>query len=352
MEGELSTISHEATVLALDLGGTQIRAALVRADGTRVGRTSLATPIASGPAAVIAACIDALRHARSLAATEDPSAAARIVGVGVSAPGPLDPWTGVAVEPPNLGPDFPGTPITAPISTALKLPAYLEHDTKVAILGEHRFGAGQGIDDLFYLTFSTGLGAAVMSGGRLITGPDDTAIEVGHAPITLDGPPCSCGGVGHLEAHASGVALARVGLEAAVSGRSPWLAAWLAAHPGGIPDAALVAAAAADGDRVAADLIEHALFAVSRAIAGFVNVFNPTRIIIGGSLAEAHWGRLAPKVATEIAGQAFKLPARRVSVHLAELGGDVSLAGCHPMVISRLSDPAWARAVAAREHGG
>jgi len=343
--------SADPTVLALDLGGTQIRAAVVRADGSRIGRESSTTPISNGPAAIVAACISTLQRARDAARAEDASAVARLVGIGISAPGPIDPWRGIAVESPNLGPKFPGTDLVGPISAALNLPTLLEHDTKVAILGERAFGAGRGIDDLLYITISTGLGGAVISGGQLYTGPDDTGIEIGHAPITLDGPRCTCGGVGHLEAHASGVALARTGGEAAASGASPWLAAWLAANPRGQISAREVSAAAVSGDRVAQGLIDHALLAISRAAAGFVNVFNPTRIIIGGSFAEAHWEVLHSRIQGEIGDNSFKVPGRRVSVHPAELGGDVSLAGCHPMVVDRIGDPEWERAVAVKSKG-
>lgn len=343
--------SADATVLALDLGGTQIRAAVVRADGSRIGRAASATPVSSGPAAIVAACISTLQQARDTARVEEAAAVARLVGVGISSPGPIDPWRGIAVEPPNLGPDFPGTDLAGPISAALNLPTLLEHDTKVAILGERAFGAGRGVDDLLYITISTGLGGAVISGGRLYTGPDDTGIEIGHAPITLDGPRCACGGIGHLEAHASGVALARTGGEAAASGASPWLAAWLAAHPTGKISAKEVSEAASSGDRVAQGLIDHALLAIGRAVAGFVNVFNPSRIIIGGSFAEAHWMALHSRIEGEISDNSFKVPARRVSVHPAELGGDVGLAGCHPMVVERIGNPEWERTVAVKSKG-
>ncbi|MEI6156676.1 MAG: hypothetical protein WCP88_05740, partial [bacterium] len=85
--------------------------------------------------------------------------------------------------------------------------------------------------------------------------------------------------------------------------------------------------------------------------AGFVNVFNPSRIIIGGSFAEAHWKALHSRIQGEIGDNSFKVPGRRVSVHPAELGGDVSLAGCHPMVVERIGDPEWERAVAVKSKG-
>ncbi|MGA1647379.1 MAG: ROK family protein [Candidatus Limnocylindrus sp.] len=337
----------DATVLALDLGGTQVRAALVRADGARLGRAATPTPVEDGPAAIVAACISTLQLARESAAREEPDALRRLVGVGISAPGPLNPWTGIAVEPANLGPRFPGTDLAGPIAAALGLPAFLEHDTKVAILGECAFGAGIGIDDLMYLTISTGIGAAALSGGHLLTGPDDTALELGHAPISLDGRRCTCGGSGHLEAHAAGWAIAAAGAASAASGESPWLAAWQGAHPQEEVSAKLVAEAAAAGDAVADAILEHAIMAIGRAVAGYVNSFNPVRIIIGGSLAQAHWPRLATRISREISENAFSVPGRRVSVVPAALGGDVSLAGCHPVVTGRLGNAAWDRAVIA-----
>ncbi|MEY2731969.1 MAG: hypothetical protein RLZZ588_694 [Chloroflexota bacterium] len=337
----------DATVLALDLGGTQVRAALVRADGARLGRAATPTPVEDGPAAIVAACISTLQLARESAAREEPDALRRLVGVGISAPGPLNPWTGIAVEPANLGPRFPGTDLAGPIAAALGLPAFLEHDTKVAILGECAFGAGIGIDDLMYLTISTGIGAAALSGGHLLTGPDDTALELGHAPISLDGPRCTCGGSGHLEAHAAGWAIAAAGAASAASGESPWLASWQGAHSQEEVSAKLVAEAAAAGDAVADAILEHAIMAIGRAVAGYVNSFNPVRIIIGGSLAQAHWPRLATRISREISENAFSVPGRRVSVVPAALGGDVSLAGCHPVVTGRLGNAAWDRAVIA-----
>jgi predicted NBD/HSP70 family sugar kinase len=87
--------------------------------------------------------------------------------------------------------------------------------------------------------------------------------------------------------------------------------------------------------------------AIGRAVAGYVNTFNPVRIIIGGSLAQAHWPRLATRISREISENAFSVPGRRVSVVPAALGGDVGLAGCHPVVTGRLGNAAWDRAVIA-----
>jgi len=193
-------------VLALDLGGTRIRAAVVQPDGERLARTETATPTHLGPEAIVAACGEMLATSRD---TAPASVAEALVGVGISSPGPVDPTRGLIVEPPNLGPEFRDIPIASEMATALNLPAFLDRDTNVAALGEHAFGAARGCDDFIYLTVSTGVGGAILSGGKLLRGPDGLAGELGHVPVSLDGPRCGCGGIGHVEAYASGTALAR-----------------------------------------------------------------------------------------------------------------------------------------------
>ena len=178
-------------VLALDLGGTQIRAAVVLPDGGRVARVATETPKAQGPEAVVRACLESLRMSRARAPRQLADGA---VGIGVSSPGPIDPWRGIIIEPPNLGPEFHDIEIAAPLEAALGLPVYLERDTNVAALAEEAFGAARDCPDFLYMTVSTGIGGAIVSEGRILYGPDATAGELGHVPVNLDGPVCGCGG--------------------------------------------------------------------------------------------------------------------------------------------------------------
>src|SRR6185295_8540428 len=146
-----------------------------------------------------------------------------IVGIGLSSPGPVDPTTGFVLEPPNLGPDFRDIPLAPALGEALGLPAFLDRDTNVAALGEHAFGAAKGEDDFIYLTVSTGVGGAIVTGGELLHGPDGLAGELGHVPVSLDGPRCGCGGIGHVEAYASGAGLAKLAKAAVDLGESAFL---------------------------------------------------------------------------------------------------------------------------------
>ncbi len=347
-------------VLALDLGATQLRAATVLPDGNRLTRQAIPTPGRAGPGAVVRACIETLQAALAGAPSEIRAA---ITGIGISSPGPVDPWTGRLVSPPNIGPGFSDIPLAAELERALGLPAYLDRDTNVAALGERAFGAARGVDDFLYITVSTGVGGAIVAGGELLHGPDGMAGELGHVSIELDGPRCGCGGSGHLEAISSGVALARDARAAAADGSSPFLAARAAAAraataqaPGASADpgvgnsdsealAGLDARAVAEGeeagDPACAALMDHARRAFAMACAGFVNAFNPDLIVVGGSIAEHQGERLLGPARDEIRRGSFRVPGARVRLVPAELGRDVGLAGCQPLVEARLGDDRW-----------
>jgi len=330
------TLLSRPPVLALDLGGTLIRAAVVQSDGSRLARVETETPIDEGPSAILRACREALEQARTGVADELRDA---IVGIGISSPGPVDPARGIIVEPPNLGPDFRNVMIAGALGEAHGLPAYLERDTNVAALGEHAFGAARGVDDFIYITVSTGVGGAIVTGGKLLRGPDGLAGELGHEPVSMGGPRCGCGGIGHVEAYASGTALAKEARALVANNGSAFLLD-RSRRIGGASELSAkdVAEGAAAGDRACLELMERARRALAVACVGYVNAFNPHRIVIGGSIAEAEGERMLAPVREAIAREAFEVMARRVRVVPAALGGDVSLAGAYPLVIDRLAE--------------
>lgn len=324
-----------SAVIALDLGGTRIRAAVVLPDGTRLVRNERPTPTERGPRAVVVACREAVRRARAEAPAD---VAEDIAGIGISSPGPVDPMQGVILEPPNLGPRFRDIPLAAEIGAVEDLPAFLDRDTNVAALGEHAFGAARGCDDFIYLTVSTGVGGAIFAAGQLFHGPDGLAGELGHVPVSLDGPRCGCGGLGHVEAIAAGVSLARMADALVAAAASPFLARRARElAPGESLSAKDVAEGSLAGDPACAELMDRARRAVAAACVGYVNAFNPHRIVIGGSIAVAEGDRLLEPIRATIASEAFQVLARRVRVVPAALGGDVSLAGAQPLVMARLA---------------
>src|SRR5450756_2281969 len=167
-------------VLALDVGGTHVRAAVVLDDGSRLALTKVRTPIADGPGAILDACEAALVRAREHVPADIRSG---LVGVGISSPGPVDPWRGVVLQTPNMGPGFNDVPMAAELGASLGLPVFLDRDTTVAALGEMALGATRACEDFIYLTVSSGGGVPIVDGGHNLHGPDDNAGELGHTPV-------------------------------------------------------------------------------------------------------------------------------------------------------------------------
>jgi glucokinase len=326
----------ERPVLAVDLGGTQIRAALITPDLAVHARRAVPTDSEEGIDAVlgrIAALAAAVREETEAQGLPAP------IGVSISSPGPLDPWRGVVVLAPNLV-GWRDVVVAPRIAEALELPAFLERDTNVAVIGEWRYGAARGTRDAIYITVSTGIGGGIVSDGRLIVGRNGTAGEVGHVTVELDGPVCGCGGVGHVEAIASGTALARDARELLARGAGDSPLARLAAD-GREVDAELVARAAEAGDRACAALLEHAWVAIGALCGSLANLLDPEVIVIGGSIAEHH-PALFDVVAREMKLRAFPWLVDLVRVDQPTLGADVSLIGGLPIVNDRLDDPAYA----------
>ncbi|HET8587857.1 MAG TPA: ROK family protein [Candidatus Limnocylindria bacterium] len=323
------------SVLAIDLGGTQLRAAYVSPDASISCRRAVETRGEQGVDRVVARICDLAVQVR------DEAAAAGLpppLGIGISSPGPLDPWRGMVVAPPNL-PGWHDVPLADRVEQCVGLPAFLERDTNVAVMCEWRYGAARGKSDVVYITVSTGVGGGIVLGGRPLIGPDGTAGEVGHMTIDLDGPLCGDGQPGHVEAIGSGTAIARAGRELLANDASPALARL--ADRGDV-DAELVARAADEGDEAARTILDRAWEAVGALCASLVNLLNPEIIVLGGGIA-VHRPELLDAVRQQIALRAFALPARRVRLALAQYPHDVSLIGSLPIVNERIHDPAFRR---------
>ena len=277
------------TVLAIDLGGTRMRAALVAADGRILDRIVLPTP-QDQPCA--AALTDMARRL-----PDRTSALGAVIGV----PGRVLYSAGRLEHAPNLPPGWAASLTETDLGAALGLPVALANDADLAAVGEQRFGAGRGAEDVVYVTLSTGVGAGVVLGGRLVAGQRSGA-EIGHVVVDLSS------GDGRVEALASGSAVARAGAAA------------------GLPaDAAQVLALVPD-DPVAADVWARALRAASACAVGLAHLYCPERLVVGGGLGRHAPGLLhAMRLALDDAGpRGLPVP---IAVVAAELGDDAGLVG-------------------------
>jgi len=266
-----------------------------------IGRDERRTP-QSGADDVIVAMAESARAALA----EAGATAADLEAVGCSAPGPLDHRTGIVHTTQNIA-GFRGVRLAERLAAALGVPAVtLDRDTVMAAVGEALAGAAQGQRDWIYVTVSTGLGGAIVSGGRMVRGTTNTAGEIGHVPVGLDGPACRCGSTGCAEAYAAGRNIAEAY---------------------GVEDASVVYARARAGEERAAALVRRAEAALGNLAVGLVNVLNPALIVVGGSVAEHEPGHVLGPMRAAIAARAFAVPAGAVRIVPAALGADVGLVG-------------------------
>jgi glucokinase len=248
-----------ARVVAVDVGGTDTKAALVGGGGTVLASRSLPTPRAGADTGerVIEMVV------RLVEELGDGAAA-----VGLAVPGLVDERRGIAVASENL--DWADVPFTAAVSKRCGLPTVIGHDVRAGGLAESRLGAARGVQDVVFMPIGTGIAAAILLGGRLHAG-DGYAGEIGHTDAGHD-EPCACGRRGCLEAIASAAAIAR--RYAARTGR-------------GVAGAADVIAAARAGDPAAIAVWDDALDALARALAWVASVLAPEVVVVGGGLSRA-----------------------------------------------------------------
>jgi glucokinase len=309
-------------VVAVDLGGTNIRVAVVTQNGSLTHRRGIPTGAAEGPDAVLERIVGLVREVAEVAGVPERAP------VGIASPGPLDPRSGVVFFTPNL-PGWRDVPLGRRVADGVRRDVFVANDGNCAALGEIAFGAAKGVDDLVYLALGTGVGGGVVSGGRLIDGVRGLGAELGHCVIATDGPRCTCGGVGCLEAFASGWAIAREGTLVATTedGRAIRDAA-----AGGPINASVIARAADTGDAAAAAILERAGRALGAAIGAFVNIFNPELVAIGGGVAVLGDHLLGP-ARRAMTSHSFLANREDVRFAMSALGDDTGLFGAAALAL-------------------
>jgi glucokinase len=310
-------------VVAVDLGGTNLRAAYFPDDDPRPhSQTKTPTKAYEGPEAVVARIV---RSIEELAPADR-----RELRIGVGVPGPLDPVAGVVFETPNL-PGWLNVPLKQLLQDHCQAAVVIGNDANVAALGEWRHGAARGANDVLYLTISTGIGGGVITGGRLLLGVKGLAGELGHMLVDPDGAVCGCGQRGHLEAEAAGPAIARKFRERLAAGESSELTNRLNASAE--ISAADVGRAAEAGDPLARSVIEDAAQIIGRQLASLVHAFNPQVIVVGGGVSTL--GPLLFEPMERALRNGIMHPAYLTDLKIvpAALGDDAGLIGA--MVLAR-----------------
>ncbi|MBE0415102.1 MAG: ROK family protein [Dehalococcoidia bacterium] len=310
-------------IVGVDLGGSKINVILADSRGNIEGRDWRDTLAHEGPEAVIKRIIKSIKQVAS---------GADIAGIGIGAAGTCEASTGIITFSPNL-PEWHNIPLKDIIQREFGLPTYLENDATAAVLGEHFFGAGVGVENLVYVSVGTGIGGGVIIGGQLYHGASGSAGEIGHMTIDVNGPICKCGNIGCWETFASGTALAREAMRRIESGAQTTIPSFAGGDLGRV-SAESVFLAAQVGDNLARDLIWRTAHYLGVGLVNLVNIFNPQLILIGGGLSQMGPLLLDPalKVVSE---RAFELPARAVRIELARLGADAGALGAVALVLQK-----------------
>lgn len=312
--------TEESPILAVDLGGTKIVTALISCRGEIISREYNPTLAEEGADAVINRILTTVNSLVSNALSSSYS----IATIGIAAAGAIDSEKGLVTDSPNL-PGWHNIPLKDMVEKATGIRTFIMNDASAAALGEHIFGAGRGMNNLIYLTVSTGIGGGIIINGRLYSGPSGSAGEIGHTTIDINGPRCSCGNIGCLEMLASGKAVAREAQRLIAQGAKT---AIIELAEGDLQNitAQTVATAAQKGDTLALTIVSKAANYLGVGMVNLVNIFNPEMIIVGGGMAKMGNMLLdgARKVVTE---RAFQMPAQLVRIVPSQLGDNAGALG-------------------------
>ncbi len=305
-------------VLAVDIGGTKILAAVFSGDGELLDSDRCPTQAEEG---IVVAVERLAELAETLLARHGISG---VGAAGIAAAGAIDTGRGLITVSPNL-PGWRDVPLAAMLEERLGVPALLVNDASAAALGEHRYGAARGANDVVLLTLGTGIGGGIIIGGELYLGVSGAAAEIGHMVIDVNGPDCPCGSRGCLEQLASGTAIAREARRRLAAGEKSVLLEMSGGDTNAVT-AALTAAAARKGDTLAGEVFARAATYLGIGLANLINIFNPDVIVLGGGMAAEADLIIEParRVALE---KAFPLPAGAVRIVAAELGNEAGVYG-------------------------
>jgi len=309
--------------LGIDIGATSVDVALTDAHLTVLEQVSEAIDVRNGPEAVLAVVLELVGKLRA----ED--SALEVHGAGVGVPGPVSFRDGVPVAPPIM-PGWNQYPVRSVLAQHLGCTVLLDNDVNIMALGEMHAGLARSVEDLLFVKVGTGVGCGIVVDGAVYRGANGSAGDIGHIRVDDDGPMCTCGNVGCLEAHFSGAALARDATEAARTGRSDLLGARL--QEAGTLTAADVAAAMAAGDAAALDLVRVGGRKLGLLLAGLVSFFNPGMVVLGGEVSLGLGHPLLAEIRSVVYRRSLPLATGNLPIVLSELGHQAGVVGAARMV--------------------
>lgn len=316
-------------VIGVDMGGTKILSAVIGPEGDILGTAKVPTKANRGPSVVIDRIADSIRKAIDKSGV----AATSIQAIGIGAPGPLDPATGVVIFAPNLR--WKNVRLKEELEARVGFPTFVDNDVNVGTLGEHVFGAGKGFQNVVGIFVGTGIGGGIILHGELFHGASKTAGEIGHIVVKAGGPRCGCGTRGCLEALASRTAMTKQFKKAILGQGKKSVLYELTGGDLGAIRSGVLAKAVRLNDKLTLKVIKKATKYLGVGIGSIVNFLNPEMIVLGGGVVEALDDTFLENIRS--AAEKYALPDTLSGVQIvrAKLGDNSAILGAAALARQR-----------------
>jgi len=317
----MTRTTRDQLIIGVDIGGTKVAAGLIDYAGEiqqQVRKPMVSDSDAAAGLRAVQVAIEEL-----YANGQDP---AIVSGIGICAPGPLDPATGMIINPPNV-PCWRHFPLSREVEKLFGVKVKIDNDANAAALAEARWGAGQGYRQIFYATVGTGIGTGIVFDNQIYHGHTGAAGEGGHNTIDFRGPRCGCGKPGCIEAFACGPAIAKRARAklAEQPARGPQLIELAAGNIENV-STEMVGRACAAGDAIAKETMDETVELLSIWLGNMIDLLDPDVIIIGGGVS----GMLAPffaEIRNRLPSWCINSRSQEIPLLKARYGADAGIAG-------------------------
>ena len=316
-------------IIGIDLGGTNIKAAIFNLDLQLMVEIRKPTQAQKGPKHVLNNIIQVIEEMLERLNTTDKS----IYCMGMGLPGLLDPKQGISFFSPNF-PSWENIHVVNELNKRFVFPIFIDNDVRVNLYGEWRFGAGLNYKNLVLITLGTGLGSGIVIDGKVIYGATASAGEIGHMNMYRQGRSCKCGSSGCLGRYVSAVGMTNTFIEKLKSGRKSIVEEWINHDVSNI-QAHMISKAYDLKDDLAIEVMHETGEILGFGLANVINLFNPEIIIVGGGMSYAG-DRLLNTVRETIRDHSLKISSHACSVVQAQLGDCAGMIGAASYAIDRL----------------
>ena len=312
--------------ITIDLGGTKMRVALINRAGVLLAREDSLTGADQGREQTLE------RLTKIITQLIPYTEGRKLVGIGASVAGSIDPYTAIMHNANNL-PGWDGFSLKPMLEETFRIPVWALNDATLGAIGEHVYGIGKGLQNLIYVTVSTGIGGGIIINGNPIIGHRGSAGEIGHMSIDRNGPVCKCGNVGCLETLASGTAIANRAIEGLGQGQKSMLQDIVNGDLSKIT-AAMVMRTASQFDSFAMELVDQFAKNLAIGLVNLLHIFDPQIIILGGGVSQSY------SIYSAVLSKAMHtntMPHLREHINVVPsvLGDDVSLLGAASLAFQR-----------------